>query len=192
MSAVKNYTDIDIASNALLLIGESPIASFTEDTVAALIAANLYSPTFESLLTLHPWRFASNKATLSRLTATPTNQWKYAYQLPSDFLVAQHIDEGNDNYQIYADKLYSDNTTMILDYTYKPDESFLPAYFTQLLQLKLASVFAIPITESATKGEYYAGLADKQLQRAKTIDSQSTPSIGPSALEGSRLINSRY
>ncbi|MBT5235810.1 MAG: hypothetical protein HOM18_10975 [Candidatus Marinimicrobia bacterium] len=192
MSAVKNYTDIDIASNALLLIGESPIASFTEDTVAALIAANLYSSTFESLLTLHPWRFASTKATLSRLTAAPVNQWKYAYQLPADFLVAQHIDEGNDNYQIYADKLYSDNTTMVLDYTYKPDESFLPAYFTQLLELRLASVFAIPITESATRGDYYAGLAEKQLQRSKTIDSQSTPSIGPPALEGSRLINSRY
>jgi len=81
---------------------------------------------------------------------------------------------------------------MILDYTYKPDESFLPAYFTELLELRLAAVFAIPITESATRGDYYAGLAEKQLQRAKTIDSQSTPSIGPDALEGSRLINSRY
>ena len=192
MASVKNYSDIDIASNALLMIGENPIASFTEDTVAALIAANLYHSTFESLLTLHPWRFASTKATLSRLTATPTNQWKYAFQLPADFLVAQHVDQGNHNYQIYADKLYSDNETMILDYTYKPDESFLPAYFTQLLELRLAAVFAIPITESATKGEYYAGLADKQLQRAKTIDSQSTPSIGPNALEGSRLINSRF
>jgi len=192
MASVKNYTDIDIASNALLLIGENPIASFTEDTVAALIAANLYSSSYESLLTLHPWRFASTKAILSRLTATPTNQWNYAFQLPADFLVAQHVDEGNDNYQIYADKLYSNNETMILDYTYKPDESFLPAYFTQLLELRLASVFAIPITESATRGEYYAGLAEKQLQKAKTIDSQSTPSIGPAALEGSRLINSRY
>jgi len=50
MASVKNYTDIDIASNALLLIGENPIASFTEETVSALIAANLYHPTFESLL----------------------------------------------------------------------------------------------------------------------------------------------
>jgi len=191
MASVKNYTDIDIASNALLLIGENPIASFTEDTVSALIAGNLYNPTYESLLTLHPWRFASTKAELSRLTEAPTNQWNYAFQLPADFLVAQHVDEGNDNYQIYGAQLYSNNKTMILDYTYKPDESFLPAYFTELLELRLSAVFAIPITESATRGEYYAKLAEKQLQRAKTIDSQSTPSIGPNALEGSRLINSR-
>lgn len=190
MSAVVNNTSIDISSKALLLIGEAPISSFTEDTTASLIAANLYEVAYESLLTLHPWRFASTKATLSRLTATPANEWKYAYQLPADFLVAQHVDANNDNYQIYGDKLYSDNTSIILDYTYKPDESFLPAYFTELLELRLASVFAIPITESATKGEYYASLAEAQLSRAKTIDSQATPTISPK--RDSSLVKARF
>lgn len=190
MAAVENYTSIDLASNALLLIGEETISSFTDDTTAALVAANLYAPTYEGLLTLHPWRFASTKAQLARLVAAPINQWKYAFQLPNDFLVAQHVDRGNDNFQIYADKLYTDQPTMILDYTYKPDESYLPAYFTELLEYKLASIFAIPITESATKADYYASIANTQLTRAKTIDSQSTPSIGP-GLESSALINIR-
>ena len=190
MASVINNTSIDIASKALLLIGEAPISSFTEDSTAALIASNLYETAYESLLTLHPWRFASNKATLSRLTATPINQWKYGYQLPTDFLVAQHIDANNDNYQIYGDKLYSDNTSIILDYTYKPDESFLPAYFTELLELRLAAVFAIPITESATRGDYYAALSEKQLSRSKTIDSQATPSISP--VYESSLVRARY
>jgi len=190
MAGVVNNTSIDIASKALLLIGESPISSFTEDSTAALIAANLYEASYESLLTLHPWRFASTKAQLSRLTAAPANEWKYAFQLPADFLVAQHIDTNNDNYQIYSDKLYSDNTSIILDYTYKPDESYLPAYFTELLELRLASVFAIPITESATRGEYYATLAEKQMSRAKTVDSQATPSIGPN--RDSSLVRNRF
>ena len=189
--AVENYTKIDLASNALLLIGEETISSFTDDSTAALVAANLYAPTYEALLTQHPWRFASTKSQLSRLSTAPLNQWQYAYQLPSDFLVSQHVDAGNDNFQIYADKLYSDQSSMILDYTYKPDESFLPAYFTELLEYKLASVFAIPITESTTKAEYYAALVERHLTRAKTIDSQSTPSIGPAALEGSNLVNAR-
>lgn len=191
MASVSNFTKIDLCSNALLLIGENTISSFTEDTPAALVAANLYELTYESLLTLHPWRFASNKSQLARLTAAPTNQWKYAYQLPADFLVAQHVDIGNQNYQIYGDKLFTDETTIILDYTFKPDESLLPAYFAELLEMRLASVFAVPITESATKSEHYAALADRQLLRAKTIDSQATPSIGPGALDGSALINAR-
>ena len=80
MSTVKNYTSIDLASNALLLIGEETISSFTDDSTAALVAANLYELTFESLLTLHPWRFASTQVTLSRLTATPVSEWSYAYR----------------------------------------------------------------------------------------------------------------
>lgn len=189
MSAVKNYTSIDLASNALLLIGEETISSFTDDSTAALVAANLYEPTYESLLTLHPWRFASSKATLSKLTAAPVNEWLYAYQLPADFLVAQHIDDANEKYQIYGSKLYSDNTSIVLDYTYKPDESLLPAYFAELLEYRLASVFAIPITESATKGEYYASLAERQLAKCKTIDSQMSPSSAPAG--NSPLINAR-
>jgi hypothetical protein len=192
MASVQNFTKIDICSKALLMIGENTITSFTEDSNGALVASNLYESTYENLLTLHPWRFASSKATLSRLTATPTNQWDYAYQLPADFLVAQHVDQGNDDFQIYADKLYSNQKTMILDYTYKPDETFLPAYFTDLLVNKLASVFAIPVTESSTKAEYYATQTERQLQKAKTVDSQSTPSIAPGLLEGSTLINARY
>ena len=189
MSSVQNYTSIDLASNALLLIGEETISSFTDDSTAALVAANLYEPTYESLLTLHPWRFASSKATLSRLTATPVNEWSYAYQLPADFLVAQHIDDATEKYQIYGNKLYSDNTTIVLDYTYKPDESLLPAYFAELLEYRLAAVFAIPITESATKGDYYASLAEKQLAKSKTIDSQMSPSSAPDG--NSPLINFR-
>tara|TARA_R110002153_G_scaffold269481_1_gene435103 strand:+ start:45 stop:401 length:357 start_codon:yes stop_codon:yes gene_type:complete len=118
MANVKNYTSIDLASNALLLIGEETISSFTNDTTAALVAANLYDLTYESLLTLHPWRFASTQIVLSRLTSTPVSTWKYAYQLPADFLVAQHVDNSTDMYQIYTDKLYSDNSTITLDYTF--------------------------------------------------------------------------
>ena len=187
--AVKNYTSIDLASNALLLIGEETISSFTDDSTAALIAANLYELTYESLLTLHPWRFASTKSTLSRLTALPVNEWTYAYQLPTDFLVAQHIDDANASYQIYGDKLFTNNTSVVLDYTFKPDESFLPAYFAELLEYRLAAVFAIPITESTTKGDYYSTLGERQLAKAKTIDSQMTPSSAPAG--NSSLINFR-
>ena len=163
--AVKNYTSIDLASNALLLIGEETISSFTDDSTAALIAANLYELTYESLLTLHPWRFASTKSTLSRLTASPVNEWTY------------------------GDKLFTNNTSVVLDYTFKPDESFLPAYFAELLEYRLAAVFAIPITESTTKGDYYSTLGERQLAKAKTIDSQMTPSSAPAG--NSSLINFR-
>jgi hypothetical protein len=50
-------------------------------------------------------------------------------------------------------------------------------------------VFSIPITESASKGDYYATLAEKQLTKSKTIDSQMSPSSAP--VGNSPLINFR-
>tara|TARA_R110002153_G_scaffold269481_1_gene435104 strand:+ start:462 stop:617 length:156 start_codon:yes stop_codon:yes gene_type:complete len=50
-------------------------------------------------------------------------------------------------------------------------------------------LFAIPITESTTKAEYYASLAARQLTKAKTIDSQMSPSSAPAG--NSPLINAR-
>jgi len=58
-----------------------------------------------------------------------------------------------------------------------------------LLEYRLAAVFAIPITESASKGDYYATLAEKQMTKSKTIDSQMSPSSAP--VGNSPLINFR-
>ena len=177
MATVSTYSKVDITSNALLLIGESPISSFTEDTTGALIASNLYEQTYEDLLTKHPWRFASAKASLSRLTSTPVDTWRYAFQLPANFLLVQHVDTGNTDYEIYQDKVYTNQSTLVLDYLFKPDESELPAYFVKLMEYTFASMFAIPVTDSATKAEYFQTLTKDQLTKSKTIDSQATPPV---------------
>ena len=71
----------DIVSQALLLIGEAPINSFDEG-VSGVVASNLYDTTRDSLLTATRWRFAAGKASLSKLTATPLNEWNTAFLLP--------------------------------------------------------------------------------------------------------------
>ena len=64
---------IQLASNALLLLGHDPISSFTESTAGAQIASNLYETTYESLLTQHRWRFASKQAIASILALSLVN-----------------------------------------------------------------------------------------------------------------------
>ena len=119
-------TDISMCSNALLLIGHGTISSFTEGGAGALVASNLYQSSYENLLSLHRWRFASGKVTLSRLTATPINDFKYAYQLPADYMVANRVIPQSD-YEIFGDKIYSNQQSLALDYIFKPSETSLPA-----------------------------------------------------------------
>ena len=170
-------TDISMCSNALLMIGHGTISSFTEGGAGAEVASNLYTSTYEALLSVHRWRFASAKSQLGRLTDTPLNEWSYAYSLPSGYLIG--IKTYPDiEYEVYENKLYANAATVALDYLFKPDESRLPPYFVKALEYDLASQFAVPVTGNRSLGVMYAERFERQLQRAKYADSQSRPIEG--------------
>lgn len=167
-------TDVGIASNALILLGHQPIASFTEPTAGAEVASNLFETTYQSLLVTHRWRFASKKATLSRLSAAPINEWNYQFQLPIDLLYLITVDGASD-YEIYEDKLYCNSQTVIIDYTYNVAPDKLPAYYIKALEYHLASQFAIPVTGDIDKADLYHKMFFKQLKMAKYADSTQRP-----------------
>ncbi len=169
-------SNIDIASNALLLIGDAPISSFTEAGAGAQAAANLYSQAYERLLSEFPWSFAFKEQNLSRLSASPDSKtnYKYAFQLPTDLIRLWAI-MPNSRYVIIGDLLYSNETELLARFVYKVDEGSLPAHFIEALQYKLASDFSMSVTEDRNKAAYYAELTSQALARAKNIDSQGRP-----------------
>ena len=164
---------IEIISNAMILIGANPISDLSEGT-EGLVASSLYENSYTGLLASHSWRFATKKAQLARLTAAPLNEFKYQFQLPSDLIVVFKVQDGTD-YEIYGDKLYSDQEEVYIDYRYRVSETILPDYYALTLQFLLAAQFAIPITDNSQRAQVYQGLYEDQLKRAKNIDSSSRP-----------------
>jgi len=164
---------IEIISNAMILIGASPISSLTEGT-EGVVANALYENTYKGLLASHSWRFATKKVSLSRLTDAPLNEFKYQFQLPTDIINVYKVYGGAD-YEIYGDKLYSDYQEVEIDYRFRVDETLLPDYFALTLQFLLATQFAIPITDNSQRAGVYEGLYERQLSRAKNVDSSSRP-----------------
>ena len=63
-------TKIQIVSNALVLIGDSPISDFTENDAAAA-GQQLYPFSYNNVLSRHPWGFAKKYQQLSKLSQTP-------------------------------------------------------------------------------------------------------------------------
>lgn len=183
-----SVSDVSMSSNALLLIGHSQINSFEDAGAGAKVAAALYTNTYEDLLSQHRWRFAVGKAQLNQLTATPLNEFRYAYQLPADLLQLIRTYPSSD-YEIFQDKLYSNNNTVEIDYTFKPDESKLPTYFVTLMEYALAMKFAVPITEKESKADVFRKMFNDQLRRAKFIDSQGRPS---DEVVDSPLVDARF
>lgn len=170
-----NTSAIQISSNALILIGHPPIASFEEAGAGAQTAANLYEQSYLNMLTMYRWRFATKQIELNKFAQPPENsEFQNQFQLPQDliYLIRKDLDT---NYEIYGDRLYTDDTAVIVDYTYRVKEDNLPAYFVKSFEFFLAMQFSIPVTGNSTRAQEYQGMYEMQLKRAKYADSSQRP-----------------
>lgn len=166
---------IDIISNASLLIGHNSISSLDPDQGAAVtVGSALFDTMYEYLLSITYWRFSIKQQSLNRLTATPLNGWQYAFQLPTDLLTLCRVSPRS-NYQIFEDKLYSNSTSLEADYSFQPAVEDLPSYFVQAFQYKLASDFAISITNDTQKNALYEQKFDRELKIAMAADAKNYP-----------------
>lgn len=185
-------TALALCSRALLRLGAQPVASLDEGTAEAEVAANLYAPVRDALLSAHPWSFATGQASLPRLAAVPQADAAYAFQLPPGFLRALSAGSAGRGrgmpYRIHEDRLHADAAAVTLTYIFRPDESGFPPFFAQALVARLAAEFCLPLTESASRAEMLFRLAENELRGARLIDSQQDT---PRAIEDFPLVSVR-
>ena len=172
-------TKVDICARALIMVGASPISSFSDGSTEALVASNVYEDIVEASLCRSRWRFATTQKQISLLTSTPTGRYDYAYQMPTDPAVLQiNTITVNDNiipYERYQNYIYvngyGSSNELIMDYIYRVDESYFPAHFKLALEYQLASVFAGSVARDNDMIKSFVELADRQFLTAKHIDS---------------------
>ena len=170
-----NNTDISICSAALLMVGSDEINSFSDETREAKLCGNLYYIVLDDLLSRHPWHFSLAQVQLAQLVDTPLFDYQYAYQLPVDML--RLIKEENAyRYEIYENKLYTDQDTVKVSYQFRPAENTFPPYFVKLLTLELASVLAVSLAEDESKMKLFAEMSQSYERKARNTDSQMQPS----------------
>ena len=166
-------SSISLSSNALLLLGHEPIASFTDGTTGATIAANLYKDSYLNLISSFPWGFATKKASLVRMTESPLNEYQYAYQIPTDCMYV--LKTTSTIYRIFESTIYTNEATLSITYIFSISEDRLPPYFIKACEFYLAAQFAIPLTGDLDKASYYDKKAEKELRKAKYLDSTQHP-----------------
>ncbi|HEY7805033.1 MAG TPA: hypothetical protein VIC30_11465 [Orrella sp.] len=157
-------TKLSICSDALILLGATPLSSFSDGTDAAQICDRLYDDLKDSVVASYPWSWSFKKVQLARLTEEPANEWKYFYQLPGDRLAgvravfnssATGIAPIQRGWELLGDKLMSSQEQIWIDYQFSPGESALPTYFVQLLKYAMAAEIAETVTDQLTKAEYF-------------------------------------
>ena len=186
---------LSICSDALLLLGAKPISSFTEGTDEASTCDSLYPNIRDQALSIYPWSFAFKKVQLARLTSTPTNEYKYEYQLPSDRLSAPRAVYNSasvganviTSYKIMGSKLLTNEELIYVDYLYSVTEAEMPVWFVQLLKYIMAWHLSVPITDQVDKAQYWQSVAigspgengrGGYMRTAMNIDGQNQPVNG--------------
>lgn len=199
-------SSLRICSDALLMLGEKPISSFSEGTDSANICDRLYPNIRDALIQQYPWAFSFKKVVLSRTINTPINEWKYEYQVPADrigppravFTSTAVGARPFQEWEIYEDKILTNATTIVVDYQFSVPENKMPVYFVQLLKYMMSWHLAEPLTDQASKAQYWQGVAvgapsdngrGGYFRVAANIDGQGQT---PQAIEDFSLIAVRY
>lgn len=174
MASIETSSKISILSRALILCGEPPLNSLSDDRYGATVGSNLFELLYEAELQSNRWRFSCGKIALSQLVNVPLNEWAHAYQLPSTMLLLLGM-YPSAPYEVYGSHLYTNQAAVEIEYQFKPDVTACPAYFTLLLTYALYRDMVGPITESVNKTRVAMELYNQQRARAQFADAQSRP-----------------
>lgn len=172
------YTKIDLCTMALLKLGEKPIESLQDSSPAAQLARTLFDSVVDTLIAMHPWRFACKKFDL---TKNDDNE----FLIPDDCLRIIKCDG-----EIIGDKIISPAEKISIITVVRASPESFPGYFASLVATKLAMEFCIPLMGDQTVFRMLAALYETELQTAKFID--STTSHTSNNINNFSLVNIRF
>lgn len=182
-------TSVSICSNALILLGQKPIASFTEATTSARVAANLYPDAKRDFQRAHPWNACIQRVTLAPEATAPAFGFKSRFLLPAECLRVLSASDDGMEFKVEGRSILADATVLHLRYIADTDEGLWTGDMVQALTLRMAASMAHPVAASAALGDSMAQQAERAMKRAKAVDGQEDT---PEAIEDSPLYAARF
>jgi hypothetical protein len=171
-------SEVQICSNALLMLGSQTINSFDDESDRATLVSNLWPNARDAVLRAHPWNCAVKRVVLSPDVAAPAFDYGSAFTLPGDWLRVLSVGEEGEQipYLLEARKILMDETICQLRYLFRNED--IPSWdalLVEAMEAYMAMTCAYPITKSAAQQEAMAALWKLKLQQARTVDGQENP-----------------
>lgn len=166
-------SEVQICSNALLLVGGRTISAFTDDGDPATLCSNLWPTVRDAVLRSHPWNCAMKRVVLAADAVAPAFDWAYRFQLPGDFMRAWVVgrDDESPRWQIEDGYVVLDDKVCYLRYIRQlTDVTKYDSLLTLAMTSGMAAVLAYPITKSQTQQDAMTKLHQFHLRLARTAD----------------------
>lgn len=185
-------SSVSICSNALLMLGDSPINSLSENNDRARLATNLYSSTRDAVLRSHPWNCATKRVVLSPEVAAPAFDYTAQFAIPGDLLRILQVGEhgAEIDYRIEGNRILADTDTLYLAYIYRNEsESTWDALLVSVMEHAMAAKMAYAITKSTSQQQLMEAKYADALRLARAVDGQDNP---PATFGDFPLLQSRF
>ena len=167
-------TKPEVASKALVMVGANQISSFDGSEIEKVVSRQIYETIVEDCIGAYYWDFASGSQQLVMVTGTTLVNFDNAFQLPTSpapmTIESVRVNGVEKKYDIFEDKLFIDaneENEVILDYTFRADESTGHPAFTIWVVLSLAEAYALSITRKEEIAEAFGKKAETQFAKAK-------------------------
>lgn len=185
-------TPVSICSNALLMLGDQPIASFDDNSDKARLAANTWPTARDYVLRRHPWNCAVKRKILSPDTTPPAFDFAYQFELPGDWLRTLSVGETGERpeFRMEGRKLLMQSNVCKLRYIWRNDApATWDASLVWVMTRVMRAVFAYPIAQSGSLEQLLEGELRDLIREARAIDGTEDE---PEALDHSPLMEARY
>jgi len=140
-------TELQIANNALHLLGSERISSLSYNNKRAKVLNDLLPAVRQEVLESYPWDFALIREKITENGNTPAFEWTYEFDLPADFL-SIHQEYNDEEYKEESDKILANAATLSIIYIKNiTDHSLFSATFDKALYTRLAAEASYTITQ---------------------------------------------
>lgn len=188
---------LEIANNALAMLGVTPITSFGDQSIQAQLADRFYEPTRDEVMVSHPWNFAIRRSNLNASATAPLFEWEKSYDLPADCIRVLQLNNYDpaisiQSYAVEAGKVMTNEPTAQIKYVARvTDTAGYPPLFVEALTVKLATKLAGPLGKMEMIGmltEQYERLTGPKARLMDVFEAKEKTRI---AWIDSRIVRSR-
>ena len=170
---------VDLANEALLLLGSNTITSFTDNDSNAVLVNRFFPSERDAVLRSHRWNCAITTANIASLATAPIIDWEYKFTLPTDPYCLRVLDvrtvtgDIRLDHEIHGRELLTEESTVDITYIQRlEDTTQFDSLLYQALVFRMAWKLAFPIMRSHTVMGQMGQMYEAVVREARTIDSQ--------------------
>lgn len=182
-------TAVEICNAALGRLGVETITALADSNPRARLCNILYDKRRDALLRMHPWNFASKRASLTVDPTAPAYGYARRFPVPTDCLHVRTMDTEY-GWEVENGYILTDDTECLIKYTMEiTDVTLFDTCFAEVLAIDLAHEMCMPLTGSATRKESLKDDLKRALQEARSLNAFEK---SPPVVIANNWLNARY